>query len=224
MKKAILLVFTIVFALMACGKKANDSSQNQQNGNRSEVSEESESAATSGNDDVELDSAIGGQIRLSDLDESVKKYLIDQAEAAGGKLEFKSDGSTVHTDADGDISIQNPDNTWTYESAEGDHAQFGGEWPDTKFTQLLPKPSMTLTAATDKEDEFVAFFQGSTLEEIRAYTEEVKAKGFTEEVESEDVDLDETTVFSYRAKNADGYRVNVFYTDGMAGVTIQNPN
>jgi hypothetical protein len=222
MRKAILLIFTltIVFTLAACGKKADDSSQSQQSGDRSEAVEES---ATSGNDDVKLDSAIGGQMNLSDLDESVKKYLIEQAEAAGGKMEFRSDGSTVHTSADGDVSIQNPDNTWTYESAEGDRAQFGGEWPDTKFTQLLPKPNMALTAATDKEDEFVAFFQNASLEEIRAYAEEVKAKGFTEDAESEDMDLDGVTVFSYKAKNADGYRVNIFFTNEMSGVTIQNP-
>jgi predicted small lipoprotein YifL len=233
MKKAILLALALVmvFALAACGGKDNNTGGSDDPLNRpGETS--STPAATPDNSNPadetpavnpDLSALIGGTGKLSDYDAATRQAMIDAAKAEGGDLEFKADGSVVYTDPDGSKTVQNPDGTWVWENEDGGQAQFGGEWPENEFTKLLPKPDFALTAASASNDSFTVAFSGVTLEQTKDYVEKVKAKGFTVDPESQDMEVAGMVTYSYTAKNADGYEILMFSMNGTSGLEITKP-
>ena len=226
MKKAILLALALVmvFALAACGGKDNSTNSNDDPLNRPGGSTSTTTPETSVQGEVpDLAGAIGGTGKLSDYDAATRQAMIDAARAEGGDLVFKSDGSVVYTDPDGSKTIQNPDGTWTWENEDGGQAQFGGELPENEFTKLLPKPDFALTAASASNDSFTVAFSGVTLEQTKDYVEKVKAKGFTVDPESQDMEVAGMVTYSYTAKNADGYEILVFNMNGTSGLEITKP-
>jgi hypothetical protein len=170
-----------------------------------------------------LAGAIGGTGKLSDFDTATRQKMIDEARAAGGDLEFKADGSVVYTDPDGKKTVQNTDGTWAWENEDGGQAQFGGDWPENEFTKLLPKPDFALTAASADNGGFTVAFTGVTLEQIKDYVEQVKTKGFTVDPDVQNTEAAGMTIYSYTAKNATGYEVNIFIMNGTAGLEITKP-
>jgi hypothetical protein len=220
MKKAlfIILALALIFTMTACGGKDND---NKPGGNTPGTSQQS--GATNPGNVPDLAGAIGGTGKLSEYDAATRQAMIDAAKAEGGNLEFKSDGSVVYTDKDGSKSIQNADGTWTYEGADGEVGQYGGDWPENEFTKLLPKPDFALTAASTNANGFTVAFTNVTAAQLKAYVEQVKAKGFTVDAETEDQEVMGIVIYSYTAKNADGYEVGVFSTQGTSGLTLKKP-
>lgn len=207
-KKAILLILLAIvttFALTACG----GGNRGKNNGSKDSV--------------PDLNAAIGGAGKLSEYDALARQTMIDAAKKAGGNLEFKSDGSAVYTDSSGNISIQHSDGTWTFQNSDGDVVTIGGEWPDNEFTKLLPKPDFTLTGARTTETEYTVVFLNVTLEQIKAYVEKVKAKGFTENEKVEDTEVLGVVFYRYEAKNKSGYSVTVYSITETAGITIKKP-
>jgi hypothetical protein len=201
--------------LAGCGK----TSKNTQNGSTQATTPE-----TSAQGEVpDVGSLIGGTGKLSDYDAATRQQMIDEAKAEGGDLEFKSDGSVVYTDPDGSKVIQNADGTWTWEDENGGQGQMGGNWPDNEFTKLLPKPDFALTAANTSDTEFSVAFTGVTVEQVKAYAEQVKSKGFTVNPNEQDQDIMGIVVYTYNAKNADGYTVEVTFAAGTTGMTLRKP-
>jgi predicted small lipoprotein YifL len=230
MKKAILLVLALVLtlSLAACGGKDNNTSGNDDPLNRPGASSTPNttpeaSAPTTTGETPDLAGAIGGTGKLSDYDAATKQAMIDAARAEGGDLEFKADGSVVYTEPDGEVMIQNPDGTWLWETENGGQGQMGGNWPDNEFTKLLPKPDFALTAASTTADEFSVAFTGVTVEQMKAYVEQVKAKGFTVNPDLQDENMMGIVVYTYNAKNADGYEVEITFAAGTTGMLIRKP-
>ena len=58
------------------------------------------------------------------------------------------------------------------------------------------------------------------MNDIKAYADKVKAKGFTIDAEEQDREVYGVTIYTYEAYNEDGYYVSVFYTSGTSGVTV----
>ena len=159
---------------------------------------------------------------MSDNDAATRQAMIDAARAEGGDLEFRADGTVVYTDADGSVVIQHPDGSWEYRDPDGQvsTAQFGGDWPDNEFTRLLPKPSFTLSAAVTSGDMFTVVFLSAELDQLKAYTEQVKTSGFNVDADTQEMEVMGMLIYSYSAENANGYRVNIFSSAGSAGLTI----
>jgi catechol 2,3-dioxygenase-like lactoylglutathione lyase family enzyme len=170
-----------------------------------------------------LSVVIGGTGKLSEYDAAARQAMIDAARADGGDLEFKADGSAVFTDPDGSVIIQHPDGTWTYVDDDGNQGQVGGDWPDNEFTKLLPKPDFTLVGANTYSNEFTVAFSGVTVEQVKAYVEQVKAKGFTANAETQDENYAGIAIYTYSASNAVGYTVTITFSAGIAGLGIEKP-
>jgi len=223
MKKAILLALALILALSlaACGGKDNNTSGSDDPLNRQSSSTTTPETSTPTGNVPDLAGAIGGTGKLSDYDAATRQAMIDEARAEGGDLEFKSDGSVAYTDPDGSKVIQNSDGTWTYEDENGNQGQVGGNWPDNEFTKLLPKPDFAMTAANTSGDTFSVGFASVTVEQVKAYVEQVKSKGFTVDPDLQDENVMGIVVYTYEAKNADGYMVTITYAAGTTGLELR---
>ncbi len=211
MKKtlAFFLALMMLLALTACGG-------------------DTETSSTTDNITLDLSTIFGGNgatdIIYGQLDAATKQQIITEAQKDGVEVSFGADGSMTVVDPEtGDTVTQKPDGTWVIKGEDGSEGQFGGNWPDNEFTKLLPKPNFTLLAASTTETDFSVGFQNVTVEQIRDYAEQVKAKGFTLDAETTDEAIMGMTLYSYEAKNADGYTVTVTYTVSVSSVTLTKP-
>ena len=153
-------------------------------------------------------------------DPAARQQIIDAAKADGFDVSFGTDGSMTVKDKDGTVFVQSTDGTWTMQGEDGQSAQLGGNWPDNEFTRLVPKPGFKLAVASISDDEFSAAFQSVAVDQIKAYTEQVKARGFTVDAEEEDQNVYGGVFYTYSAYNADGYHVEVTFASGTVGITI----
>ena len=153
-------------------------------------------------------------------DPAARQRIIDAAKADGFDVSFGADGSMTVKDKDGTVFVQSTDGTWTMQGKDGQAAQLGGDWPDNEFTRLVPKPGFKLAGASTSENEFSAAFQSVAVDQIKAYAVQVKASGFTVDAEEEDQNVYGVVVYTYSAYNANGYRVEVTFASGTAGITI----
>ncbi|MBS7263326.1 MAG: hypothetical protein KIG36_06940 [Eubacteriales bacterium] len=151
---------------------------------------------------------------------AAQQEIIDAAKLDGYDVSFGADGSMTVVGEDGTVVVQNPDGTWTARNEDGSTAQFGGNWPDNEFTRLVPKPDFKLTGASTTEDQFTAAFQSVTVDQVRAYAEKVKAKGFTVDAEEEDQNVYGVVIYTYTAYNTAGYRAEISFAAGTCSITI----
>jgi hypothetical protein len=169
---------------------------------------------------------MGGNTIISGLDEAAKQAFIEESKADGYDVSFSADGTMRMENKDtGEVVIQKPDGSWSFTDGEGGDADisFGGDWPENEFTKLIPKPEFSLSSAVATPNLFSVTFVDAAIEQIKDYTEQVKNAGFTVDAETEDQEVMNMVIYSYTAKNADGYSVNVFSATGMAGLTIEKP-
>ncbi len=171
------------------------------------------SAVLSGNGDTDI--VWGSQ------NEAARQAVIESARNEGYDVTFDADGTMTARGADGTVLVQHPDGTWTVRHDDGSSAQFGGDWPENEFTRLVPKPDFQLMAASTEEDSFSATFGSVSVNEVKAYAEKLKARGFTVDPEEQDQEIFGIVVYSYSASNEDGYSVEVFYATGSSGITIR---
>jgi hypothetical protein len=205
MKKGLLnlaCMFLLLVVVTGCGSKKEESASN----NESNV--------------PNIEESIGGNHHLNEYDQATREALIRAAREEGGDMEFRPDGSVIITDSEGNMSIQNPDGTWTYKTTDGEQSQYGGNWPDNEFTKLVPKPDLAVLATNTTEDEFGVVFSEATLAQVKAYTEEVKKEGFTVEPETNEQIISGVQIYSYTAKNEDGYELEISYSAGAATFKI----
>jgi len=228
MKKALLItlfLLLILSLLTACGgNNSGDDAPLTRPENGASDSNNSTTTPPSSTPNAsvpDIDAAIGDTGKLSDYDAATRQAMIDEARKDGGDLEFKADGSVVYTDSDGSIAIQHPDGTWTYEGEDGEQGQIGGNWPDNEFTKLIPKPDFAVSIAVSDEETFSITFNDATIEQIKTYAEKVKQAGFDKEQDLTDMEAMGMVVYSYEAKNTDGYKVTVFSASGVTGLTIE---
>ena len=233
MKKliALLLALVMVFALAACDSgddPNNDDPLNRdpgtsQNGgeNNNGTQGGTQGGATSG-DVGSMISGIGSSTALySDMDAASKQAFIAEGARQGLDISFGADGSTTIVDTtDGTTLIQKPDGNWVFSDGQGGEGQIGGNWPDNEYTKLVPKPSFELYAAVIEGETFSVMFTNATIEQIKAYAEQVKAAGFNLNEELTDENVMGMVIYSFAAENADGYSVEVFSASGTTGLRI----
>ena len=233
MKKILVLMLSLllVFSLVACdsGDNPNPSGTNNsddplsrdpgtsQSGNQGGT----QGGATSG-DVGSMISGIGSSTALySDMDAESKQAFIAEGARQGLDISFGADGSTTIVDTnDGTTLIQKPDGNWVVKDADGGEGQIGGDWPDNEFTKLVPKPSFELYAAAVDGDTFSVLFTNATIEQLKAYADQVKAAGFNLNEELTDQNVMGMVIYTFSAENADGYSVEIFSASGSSGMRI----
>ena len=233
MKKLLILMLALLlaFSLVACDSgddPNNDDPLNRdpgtsQNGgeNNNGTQGGTQGGATSG-DVGSMISGIGSSTALySDMDAASKQAFIAEGARQGLDISFGADGSTTIVDTtDGTTLIQKPDGNWVFSDGQGGEGQIGGNWPDNEYTKLVPKPSFELYAAVIEDETFSVMFTNATIEQIKAYAEQVKAAGFNLNEELTDENVMGMVIYSFAAENADGYSVEVFSASGTTGLRI----
>ena len=233
MKKLLILMLALLlaFSLVACDSGDNpnnddplnrDSGTSQNGGeNNNGTQGGTQGGATSG-DVGSMISGIGSSTALySDMDAASKQAFIAEGARQGLDISFGADGSTTIVDTtDGTTLIQKPDGNWVFSDGQGGEGQIGGNWPDNEYTKLVPKPSFELYAAVIEDETFSVMFTNATIEQIKAYAEQVKAAGFNLNEELTDENVMGMVIYSFAAENADGYSVEVFSASGTTGLRI----
>ena len=221
MKKilAFLLILIMVFSLAACGNKDdNPSGDGENNPDNSHIGEDNNNG---GNTDSLLAGIGSSTVIYGQMDEASKQQLVMEGKAEGIDISFGADGSTTFVDnEDGTVVVQKPDGSWVFNDAEGGEGQFGGNWPDNEYTRLLPAPGFELYASYVEGESFVATFTSVTVEQIKAYVEQVKAAGFNVNETVEDQEIAGMVIYSFTAENANGYTVEIGYVNGTSSLTI----
>ena len=227
----VLIAVLLIISLAACGSNNDKTSTDGTQSDAPLIREDDAPQSTPGAPDTEkppenfdFASAMAGKGATDTVwgkqDAATRQSIVDSAKEGGYDVSFGADGSMTITDTDGTVIVQQPDGTWVMKDADGQTAQLGGNWPDNEFTRLVPKPGFKLAGASTSEDEFSAAFQSVDVDQIKAYAEQVKASGFTVDAEEEDQNVYGVVVYTYSAYNADGYRVEVTFASGTAGITI----
>ena len=233
MKKLLILMLALllVFSLVACDSGDNPNNDDplnrdpgtSQNGgeNNNGTQGGTQGGATSG-DVGSMISGIGSSTALySDMDAESKQAFIAEGARQGLDISFGADGSTTIVDTtDGTTVIQKPDGNWVFSDGQGGEGQIGGNWPDNEYTKLVPKPSFELYAAVIEGETFSVMFTNATIEQIKAYAEQVKAAGFNLNEELTDQNVMGMVIYTFSAENADGYSVEVFSASGTTGLRI----
>ena len=226
-----MLSLLLVFSLVACNSNDNPDPSGTNNNedplNRDPGTSQSgnqggtQGGATSG-DVGSMISGIGSSTALySDMDAASKQAFIAEGARQGLDISFGADGSTTIVDTtDGTTLIQKPDGNWVFSDGQGGEGQIGGNWPDNEYTKLVPKPSFELYAAVIEDETFSVMFTNATIEQIKAYAEQVKAAGFNLNEELTDENVMGMVIYSFAAENADGYSVEVFSASGTTGLRI----
>ena len=233
MKKLLILMLALLlaFSLVACdsGDNPNPSGTNNSDDPLSRdpgTSQSGNQGGTQGgatNGDVgSMISGIGSSTALySDMDAESKQAFIAEGARQGLDISFGADGSTTIVDTnDGTTLIQKPDGNWVVKDADGGEGQIGGDWPDNEFTKLVPKPSFELYAAAVDGDTFSVLFTNATIEQLKAYADQVKAAGFNLNEELTDQNVMGMVIYTFSAENADGYSVEIFSASGSSGMRI----
>ncbi len=227
MKKILILLLSLllVFSLAACDN--NETPNNDDPLNRDPGTSQNGDQGNSNNSDVNIDfgAIIAGNGDTSTVwgkqDDATKQAIIDEGKASGYDITFGDDGSMNVKDEDGNEYIQKPDGTWTMKFEDGGEAQFGGNWPENEFTKLVPKPSFTLMGANSDEYSFNVGFTNVTVEQIKAYVEELKGAGFTQGERTDEQEVMGMVIYRFTASHPSGYTVNINYASGSSGMSIE---
>ena len=221
MKKilAFLLILIMVFSLAACGNKDDNPSGDGEN--NPDNSHNGEDNNNGGNTDSLLAGIGSSTVIYGQMDEASKQQLVMEGKAEGIDISFGTDGSTTFVDnEDGTVVVQKSDGSWVVKDADGGEGQIGGNWPDNEYTRLLPAPGFELYASYVEGESFMATFTSVTVEQIKAYVEQVKAAGFNVNETVEDQEIAGMVIYSFTAENANGYTVEIGYVNGTSSLTI----
>ena len=233
MKKLLILMLALLlaFSLVACdsgdnpnpsGINNNDDPLNRDPGTSQSGNQGGTQGGATSGDVGSMISGIGSSTALySDMDAASKQAFIAEGARQGLDISFGADGSTTIVDTtDGTTVIQKPDGNWVVKDADGGEGQIGGDWPDNEFTKLVPKPSFELYAAAVDGDTFSVLFTNATIEQLKAYADQVKAAGFNLNEELTDQNVMGMVIYTFSAENADGYSVEIFSASGTTGLRI----
>ena len=233
MKKILVLMLSLllVFSLVACdsgdnpnpsGTNNNDDPLNRDPGTSQSGNQGGTQGGATSGDVGSMISGIGSSTALySDMDAESKQAFIAEGARQGLDISFGADGSTTIVDTnDGTTVTQKPDGTWVVKDADGGEGQIGGDWPDNEYTKLVPKPSFELYAAVIEDETFSVMFTNATIEQIKAYAEQVKAAGFNLNEELTDENVMGMVIYSFATENADGYTVEITSANGTSALTI----
>ena len=227
----VLIAVLLIISLAACGSNNDKTSTDGKQSDAPLIREDDAPHSTPGAPDTEkppenfdFASAMAGKGATDTVwgkqDAATRQSIVDSAKEGGYDVSFGADGSMTITDTDGTVIVQQPDGTWVMKDADGSSAQFGGEWPENEFTKLVPKPNFDVMGASSDDGSFTVAFSGVEIEQVKAYADKVKAKGFTIDATEESQNVYGVSIYTYTAYNSDGYCVEITFANGTSGITI----
>ena len=232
MKKifALLLVGMMIFSLAACGDNnttdpdkdnpgVSQSGENNDGGENNNGTQGGTQGGAASGDVGSMISGIGSSTALySDMDAASKQAFIAEGARQGLDISFGADGSTtIVNTTDGTTLIQKPDGNWVFSDGQGGEGQIGGNWPDNDLAKLVPAANFTISASTYYDGNCAISFSGVTLDQIKAYVEQVKSAGFDNDVTL----TDNAGYYSYQAYDDAGNSAQVFFTAGIGGLNMR---
>ena len=167
-----------------------------------------------------LDGEPSEEIRSALSGSGLSDKVLEALKIVGIEVTFGEDGTALLQDGEGHTVIQNEDGTWTVLSREGFSGQFGGDWPENEFTRLIPKPDGSVSVAAEEEDSFSVVLSDVSADQVRAYIEAVKGRGFTEDAAMEDQDVLGMTLISFSASNGNGFGISISFGAGLLSLSI----
>ena len=157
-------------------------------------------------------------------DPAVRQQIIDEGKTQGLDISFGNDGSMTIKDQEGGTFVQSNDGSWTYTDDSGHTSQYGGEWPENKFTKLVPKPDFDLIGASSDDYSFSVGFSSVTVQQIKAYAEKLKAAGFNIDVNEDEQNAYGVQMYEFTAANSAGYTVDLVFVSNVSSITISEPD
>lgn len=159
---------------------------------------------------------------IAELTEEERQEAIRLGREQGFELSFLSDGSIRMEHEDG-IAVINPDGSWVVDDDVLGHVQIAGNFPINDLTQLIPTPSFSHSIVTGDETSYTIIFHDVALAQIKRYVEQVRAYGFTINVEERVQDRGDMQLLIFRAQNSNGNAIEVSYSSNIATITIRRP-
>ncbi len=192
MKKALVLVLAfIMLSFIACGK-AEDKKEEEVS-----ISDYGIGAIVSG-------AGLDKDCIYSSFNEEQRTSLVNYARKQGVEVSFTEDGTTVFVFTGEDGSVVKQDKNGTVSSAlvaaEDISAGLQSDWPQNDYTAKLPVPPFKVVSASAVAGVFNVSFESFDREAALAYTEQLKAFGFTLDAKV----MDAEGLYMFTAKNADG--------------------
>ena len=217
MKKlfAFVLVPVLAVTLSACGLI-------QLPGGNSTSNPPTTKSTPSGVGKVDFDAIFAGTstMKFDGLTEAEEKDIIDQGKAAGVAVTFLHVTGTIAIFdrlSDHYAAIWE-DGKWRFEKDYLEQREYS-EWPDIKWTKVIPKPDFKLAKAESTTYGFNAEFTDTTLDTIKAYAEQLKAAGYTIIKSEEEKD----DLYNFWASSTNGYAVLLkFYPGRVSTLAVMN--
>lgn len=174
--------------------------------------------------ETDINDLISGDMNIGDIidqmDPATKAKFFEEAKKDGMEITENPDGSITYKQDDGSVMTQDEDGTIHFEDADGSGGTLGGGWPDNEYTKMLPKPSFSVVYAGVSDGTFGAALSTDSMTSVKAYIEKVEEKGFTLNKDEYDETVGGIELYSFSAKNADGYRVDATYSYGMFSISL----
>jgi|GEM_PF-3263567 len=129
----------------------------------------------------------------------------------GGNSNTPSGGNSTTPPTSSEDNSPTPTESTAPENSSTPTPQGGGEeWPDNDFTQQIPNPAWGSLYKTSVIPDmlFSANYRTVSAEQAKEYAEELENVGFDTDLSVSDSDV----VYSFGAKNADGYSVGITLT------------
>ncbi len=98
--------------------------------------------------------------------------------------------------------------------------QLGGDWPENEFSKLIPKPEFEIYSSVVTEVSFMVSFKDVSLEDTKAFATKLVEAGFTVDANTVEEEKEGVVLYSYTAKNADGYMLTYNYSMNMLALSI----
>jgi ABC-type glycerol-3-phosphate transport system substrate-binding protein len=94
------------------------------------------------------------------------------------------------------------------------------KWPDNEYTKQAVKPDIPIRISGNFEmggvKGFSLEFENATIEQLKAYAQKLKEKGFSLNA----FESDDSSMYSFSAENSAGYGVLITWAQGKAGMMI----
>jgi len=154
-----------------------------------------------------------GRTPIGGLTDKEKRALIDEGRDLGLIVSFDDGGLTI-TDGNGDLIARRDADGVVWD--EFGNAIVANEWPDNEFTRQVPNPGVKNAVVKSNPGGINAMIDEMEEAAAKAYVEQLKARGFTEELPG----MDLKHGIEYNAKNGAGYTVSFFWANGGADLTV----
>lgn len=102
----------------------------------------------------------------------------------------------------------------------GDGPALLNEWPDNDITKQVPKPSFENPMIVADDDSVTVMQTGSTVEEAKAYADQLKNAGFDKDVYENTNEIAGYSIYTFTAGNQNGLSVSLTFTSGTTTVNI----